>query len=126
VKFPFRLSRGRCRLANAYDAEGGSQFRAILQLIRQVHSSAQRPCGSIDGLTAEVPTAEGYVDACLFGSLRDSQVKAHFRAMFDPFGGHLGRDVYRNYRCFDSGDRNTLVARPTRRTLTNFLMRALA
>eukprot|EP00961_Rhodomonas_salina_P113788 1530209-Rhodomonas_salina.1 len=64
----------------------------------------ERPYGSIDGLTAEVPATEGYADACLFGSLRDSQVTAHFRAMPDPSGGRLGRDVHRGYRCFNSGD----------------------
>jgi hypothetical protein len=45
------------------------------------YSSLQRPYGSIDGLTAEVPTTKGHVDACLFGSLWDSQVTAHFRAI---------------------------------------------
>jgi hypothetical protein len=32
-------SRGRCILANAQDAEGGSQFRTFLQLLRQIHTS---------------------------------------------------------------------------------------
>jgi hypothetical protein len=40
VHFCFdKESRSRCRLANSYDAKGGSQFRAILQLLRQIYSS---------------------------------------------------------------------------------------
>jgi hypothetical protein len=58
-------SRGRCTLTSAYDAEGGSQFRTILQ----------------------VPSTKGYDDACMFGSLPNSQVTAHFRAMHDSSGG---------------------------------------
>jgi cell fate regulator YaaT (PSP1 superfamily) len=50
------------------DAEGSSQFRRVLQLIRQMYSSFQRPYGSIVGLLAEVPCTEGSADACLFGS----------------------------------------------------------
>jgi hypothetical protein len=34
-------SRGRCRLAYAYDANGGSQLRAILQFLRHIYSSLQ-------------------------------------------------------------------------------------
>jgi hypothetical protein len=42
VKFRFQQeSRRRCRHASAYDAEGGSQFRAILQLICHINSSFQ-------------------------------------------------------------------------------------
>jgi hypothetical protein len=42
VIFQYRQdSRGRCRLASVYDAEGGPQFRAILQLLRQICSSFQ-------------------------------------------------------------------------------------
>jgi hypothetical protein len=61
--------RGRCRLASAYDAEGGSQFRKVLRLLCQIYSSFQRPYGSIDGLTAEVTATLGYANARLFGSL---------------------------------------------------------
>jgi hypothetical protein len=45
------------------------EVRTFLQLLCQIYSSFQRPYGSIDGLTAEVPVTEGYADACLFGSL---------------------------------------------------------
>jgi hypothetical protein len=47
-------------MANAYDVEGGSRFRAILQFLRHIYSSLQRPYASIDKLTAEVPAIEGY------------------------------------------------------------------
>jgi hypothetical protein len=50
-----------------------------MQLLRQVCSSLQRPCGSIEGLSAEVYATEGYTDACMFESLYDSQVTVHFR-----------------------------------------------
>jgi hypothetical protein len=59
-------SRGLCGLTSANDAKGGSQFCAIL---RQVHPSFWRPYGTIYGLAAEVPTTEGYADACMFKSL---------------------------------------------------------
>jgi hypothetical protein len=52
----------------------------------------------------------------MFGSLRDSQVAAHFRVMPYPFGGELGRDVHRGYKYFDNGDCNNHVARPRRRS----------
>jgi hypothetical protein len=32
-----RLHRGRCVLATAYDVKGGSQFRTIMQFLRQIH-----------------------------------------------------------------------------------------
>jgi hypothetical protein len=62
-------SRGRFRLASAYDAKGGSQFRAILQLLRQIYSSFQRPYGTSHGFAAEVLATKGYANAGLFGSL---------------------------------------------------------
>ena len=62
----------------------------------------------------------------MFGSLQDSQATAHIRAMRDPAGGQLGRDVYRGYGCFDSGDCNNLVARLGRITSTNLLLGAEA
>jgi hypothetical protein len=40
-------------MASAYDAEGGSQFRAILLLPREDHPSLYQPYGSIDGIIAE-------------------------------------------------------------------------
>jgi hypothetical protein len=55
-------------MASAYDAKRGSQFRTVLQLLCQIYTSLQRPYGSIDGRTAELPTTEGYANACLFGS----------------------------------------------------------
>jgi hypothetical protein len=62
-------SRGRRRHASAYDAEGGSQFRGILETLRQFYESLSRPYGTIDGPTAEILATEIYVDACMFGSL---------------------------------------------------------
>jgi hypothetical protein len=60
LNFSFdKESRGRCRLGSSYDVEGSSQYRATLQLLRQVHAPFYRPCASFDGLTAEVPSTEG-------------------------------------------------------------------
>jgi hypothetical protein len=58
-----------------------------MQLLRQVHPSLLGSYGSIDGHVAEGTDTEGYANTCLLGSLRDSQVTAHFRAMPNPSGG---------------------------------------
>jgi hypothetical protein len=89
-----------------------------------MYSSLQRPYGSIDGLIAEVPATEGYADARLFGSLSDSQVTAHIRAMSDPSGGPFGRDVHRSYMCFNSGDCNSYVGRQRWGTSSSLLVGA--
>jgi hypothetical protein len=47
---------------------------------------------------------------------------AHFRAMHDPSGVQLGRDVHCSYRCFNNGDCSSYVARPRRRTSTSLLL----
>jgi hypothetical protein len=118
-------SRSRCRRASAYDAKGGSaQFRAILQVLPQIYSSFLRPYGTVDGLTAIVVAIEGYADAYLFGSLRDSKVTAHFRVMSDPSGDQLRRDVHRRDRGFDGGNCNIYVARSRRRTSISLLLGA--
>jgi 8-oxo-dGTP pyrophosphatase MutT (NUDIX family) len=67
---------------------------------------------------------KGYADACLFGSLQDSQVTAHFRAMHVPSEGQLGRDVHLSYMLYDSGDCISHVARSRRRTSISLLIGA--
>jgi hypothetical protein len=55
--------------------EHQEHLRLVLQRFKEeglklrLKISFQRPYGSIDGLTAEVPATKGYADACLFGSL---------------------------------------------------------
>jgi hypothetical protein len=44
-------------VANAYDGEGGWQFREIMQLLRQVCPSLHRPYGYIDELNADIPVS---------------------------------------------------------------------
>jgi hypothetical protein len=51
------------RDASAYDAQGSSGFCAIPELLCQVNPSFQRPYGTIDGHTAEVPATKGHADA---------------------------------------------------------------
>jgi hypothetical protein len=56
-------SRGRWRLAHAYDANGGSQFRAILQLI---HHFSDLTAPLTDLLRKSLPQAEiTLTHACL-------------------------------------------------------------
>jgi hypothetical protein len=107
----------------AYNAEESLQLCAVLQLLREVHPSSYLSYASIDKLTMDVSTTEGYADACLFGSLRDAQVvTAQFRAMLDPSGGQFGRNTNRGNKCFDSGNCSGHVARTMRRISTSLLM----
>jgi hypothetical protein len=55
VKCQLRLRKSRpLHTCPCLHTEGGSQLRAILQLLRQVHPSFYRPYGSIGGRIAEV------------------------------------------------------------------------
>jgi hypothetical protein len=122
VNFGFhKESRGRYILASAYDAKGGSQFRAILQLLRQIYSSLQRPYGSIDGLTTEVLAKEVTMTPVCLKAFEILELWLISAPLFFPTGGQLGRDVHRSYICFKCGDCISHIARPRRRPSTNLL-----